>query len=135
MQLNSGNATSFMPGELINSGTITIKSRGSSSSWGGTGILIAVAPYTNPVLIKSGNINLEGNFSKGVETGNFEFNSKEYVNSSILLDGADGRITLSGTNNIGLYLQKGLSSTGNSLLDNVKNMDIYINGFRGSGIT
>jgi hypothetical protein len=130
MQLDRANPTNSKSGELINSGTINIElnTKSVSGSTGGVGVFIAVDPYIRPILIKPGNINITGEGNRAVEIGASVYGSSDYVNSSIEVDGSTGQIKLEGEKNVGLYVQRGLSSTGNNLLDNVKNMNIYING-------
>ena len=130
MQLDRGTASSSMAGELINSGNIIIElnTGNVSGSTGGVGVFVAVDPYTRPILIKPGNISVTGEGNRAVEIGASVYGSNDYVNSTIEIDGSNGKIILEGTKNVGLYVQRGLSTTGNNILDNVKNMDIYING-------
>ena len=130
MQLDRGTTSSSMAGELINSGNIIIElnTANVSGSTGGVGVFVAVDPYTKPVLIKSGNISITGEGNRAVEIGASVFGNNDYVNSTIEIDGSNGAIILEGNKNVGLYVQKGLSTTGSNLLDNVKNMNIYING-------
>jgi hypothetical protein len=134
MQLIGNDPSNSKSGELINSGIINIESsltRPGRSAGGVTGVIgvfVAVKPYIRPILIKPGNIKVSGDGNRAVELGTALHGSSEYVNSSIEIDGSTGRIILEGERNSGLNVLKGLSSTGNSLLDNVKNMNIYING-------
>ncbi|MCP1224737.1 autotransporter domain-containing protein [Sebaldella sp. S0638] len=130
MQLDRGTATSSKEGELINSGNIIIEStsKNVSGSTGGVGVFVAVDPYTKPILIKSGNISITGNGNRAVEIGASVYGSYDYVNSSIEIDGSNGKIILEGDKNVGLYVQRGLSTTGTNILDSVRNMDILING-------
>ena len=130
MQIERGAPLSAMAGELLNSGNIVIEST-SKSVWGvtgGVGVFVAVDPYTKPILIKSGNISVSGDGNRAVEIGASISGSNDYVNSTIEVDGSDGRIVLEGERNTGIYIQRGLSTNGSNILGNVKNMDIYING-------
>jgi hypothetical protein len=130
MQLDRSDPSNSKSGELINSGTINIdlSSKNVFGVTGGVGVFVAVDPYIRPILIKPGNINVTRDSNRAVELGAAVYGSLDYVNSSIEIDGSNGRIVLEGEKNSGLYVQRGLSSTGNDLLDNVKNMNIYING-------
>ena len=128
MQLIGGSSTSTQAGELINSGNIIIETRTDLiGDAGGVGILVSVEPVTKPVLVKSGNILVNGKGNTGVLLGQENFQT-DYVNSNITIDGSNGKIILEGERNSGLNAKRAVTSTGNSLLDNVKNMNILING-------
>jgi hypothetical protein len=130
MQLGRGTSSYTQAGELINSGNIIIESATANAdgSSRGIGIFLEISPIVKPVMVKTGNILLSGDSNRAVETGRDSLMGDTYVSSNINIDGSDGKITLQGVRNAGLYVQNAVTSTGTSLLDNVKNMSILIDG-------
>ena len=130
MQLERGSATNTQAGQLINSGNIIIESTSKNVQGvtGGVGVFVSITPIVKPVLIKPGKISVSGDGNRAVEVGSDVYGGSGYVNSNIIVDGSGGKITLQGSKNTGLYISRAATSTGNSIADNIKNMNILING-------
>ena len=135
MQLERPTSNYLQEGELINSGDIIIESiANSGGSVAGIGIFVTVTPSSNSVLIKPGRILLNGRGNKGIEIGRDVYDNSQLVNSNIGIDGTNGLINLQGENNAGIYVLRALTSTGNTLADSIKNINILIDGKRSTGI-
>ncbi|WP_435307854.1 autotransporter domain-containing protein [Sebaldella termitidis] len=136
-----GDRNSLSYGELINSGEIIIESIPTvytTSGYASTGILIDAYKYVyeeklNKGLIKSGDIKVLGEFNSGIMIRN-STGIGDFSGTDIQLDGSGGLITLGGKQNIGLVIDAALSSTGNSVLDNVKNISVLLDGESNIGI-
>ncbi|MCP1222966.1 autotransporter domain-containing protein [Sebaldella sp. S0638] len=140
MQLDRGSSSTIQTGELINSGTINIESSTDTSYGtasgvvGSVGVFVTVDKLKNEVLVKPGNINVDGVGNRGVETGGYIYGSTDYLSSKIEIDGSTGKIIIGGKNNTAFHLGKSISESGISLADNVKNLDIVLNGESSMGV-
>ena len=132
MQLDKINSSYARDGELINSGNIIVESI-VPDNWGGNtgsaGILVSADSLGNSVLVKSGNITVTGSGARAIEvwgTSN---------NSNIKIDGSGGKIILEGSNNTALYMNRELTSSGSSAMDNISGLNININGNNNNAIS
>ena len=136
-----GDSQALSYGELINSGEIIVESIPyvyTAQGYTSTGILVVPSPdlngsNPNKGLIKSGNITVSGESNAGIVINNSGGYS-DFSTTDIEIDGSNGLITLTGKQNIGLVSHVALSSTGNSILDNVKNISILLNGTNNIGV-
>ena len=125
MQLDEINSSYARDGELINSGNIIVESV-VPDNWGGNtgsaGVLVTAGSLGNSVLVKPGNITVTGSGARAIEVWG------TYNNSNIRIDGSGGEIILEGANNTVLYMNRELTSSGLSAMDNISNLNIIING-------
>ena len=129
MQLDESNSAYTRNGELINSGNIIIESstQYSDESYvggdaGSVGVLVSADLSADSVLVKPGNITVKGAGANAVEIAG------RYNNTNVKIDGTDGKLIVEGSRNTALYLNKNFSANGTNALENVSNLNIYLNG-------
>ncbi|MBP9477726.1 MAG: autotransporter domain-containing protein [Sebaldella sp.] len=128
MQLRPLSSTTHLGGELTNSGNIMVDTLGN-----GSGVYVGVTSYVNPVQVKTGNITLSGFANSAVQIFNIN-GSFTYTKSPLVIDGSNGKIVVGGKSNTGLNISTAVTSTGNNSLENIKNMNITLNGDHSSAI-
>ena len=131
MQLDKSSAAYIRNGELINSGHIIVESSTVDPSYPGSywsgdigtaGMLVSALPSSSSVLVKPGNITLKGAGANALEIAG------DYYSTNVRIDGTDGQLIVEGTQNTALFLGGDLSSTRTSSLENVSNLNIFLNG-------
>lgn len=138
------NEKSYLKGEIINDGKITVKSANDESNRGvGIQVDSVYGKYDNNSkgIIKIGNIDLIG-----AKNDEYEFsdigvfvdssrNMGHYFNN-LVLDGSNGVINVLGDKNQGLLIANQFNKVGSlNVLDNIKNININLGGTNGIGFS
>ncbi len=136
LQLNAATKDGSVSGNLINSGTINLNTSGTFNNHG-TGIQILLpAGESGKATVKIGDINVNGITDDGVYIRSNSYGNFLEVPSNVILDGSGGMITLNGERNQGVTVSRYMGSAGSTNgLDNIKNLNILVNGLQGTGIS
>ena len=131
MQLDELSAAYVRNGELVNSGHIIVESSTEDPSYPGSywsgdigtvGMFVSALRSSSSVLVKPGNITLKGAGASALEIAG------DYYNTNVKIDGTGGQLVIEGLRNTALFLGGDLSSSGTSSLENVSNLNIFLNG-------
>ena len=135
LQLNSSTKNGTVSGNLINSGTINLNSAG-TFNYHATGIQVIMHnnSESGKAIVKIGNINVNGINDDGVLIRSY-YGYVFEAPSNVILDGSNGIVTLNGERNQGITVSKYMGPSGSTnALDNIKNLNIIVNGRIGVGI-
>ena len=123
--------------ETINNGEIIIGTGASQSIGIDFGQYQSSLSQTSPadpyVLLRSGNVIMNGSNSYGLRVGNmFAGYSNYYQNAEI--DASNGIIQVNGTENVGVSLSKQITKAASDPIGNIANLRVKLDGDKGVGI-
>ena len=123
--------------ETINNGEIIIAPTASQSIGIDFGQYQSSATQTAPadpfVIVRSGNIIMNGSNSYGLRVGNMFPALSTYYNN-VDIDGSNGMIQVNGTQNVGVSLSKQITKNVADPIGNILNLRVILNGDKGVGI-
>ena len=123
--------------ETMNNGEIIMSSNSSQSIGIDFGQYQSSLSQTSPanpyVIVRSGNITINGSNSYGVRVGDM-FSSLPSYYGDVEIDGSNGIIKVNGIENVGISLSKQITKNMLNPIGNITNLRITLNGDKGVGI-